>query len=190
MTAAHAILATPVGELRVAATARGVCAVAWTSTAPATPALPATAAVTAGNAGAGAGAALAARAAAQLREYFEGERHAFDLPLDLAGVRPFYRRVLAEVARIPFGAAVSYGEVARRSGRPGAARAVGGAMAANPLPIIVPCHRVVRADGTPGDYSGGPAEGRSGGPDDPRGGTATKLWLLAFEYFGKVVLTV
>lgn len=91
----------------------------------------------------------------QLREYFSRLRREFDLPLDLRGT-DFQRRVWEELRRIPYGQTVSYGELARRVGRPGAARAVGGAVGANPIPIIVPCHRVVGADGSLVGYGGGP----------------------------------
>ena len=95
---------------------------------------------------------LLARAAEQLSEYFAGARRDFDLPLNPAGT-PFQRRVWTEMARIPFGATESYGALARKTGS--VARAVGGACGANPIPIVIPCHRVVGADGTLGGFSGG-----------------------------------
>jgi len=98
-------------------------------------------------------AALAA-AVAQLREYFSRLRREFDLPLDLRGT-PFQQQVWRELRKVPYGQTVSYGELARRVGRPGAARAVGQAVGANPIPIIVPCHRVVGADGSLVGYGGG-----------------------------------
>jgi methylated-DNA-[protein]-cysteine S-methyltransferase len=91
---------------------------------------------------------------AQLEEYFRGERDAFDLPLAPAGTE-FQRRVWDELARIPFGETVDYGSLAVRVGRPGAARAVGRANATNPIPIIVPCHRVIGANGSLTGYAGG-----------------------------------
>jgi methylated-DNA-[protein]-cysteine S-methyltransferase len=97
--------------------------------------------------------ALAA-AAAQLEAYFAGERRAFDLPLDLAGT-PFRRRVWAELQRIPYGETVSYTELAERVGRPDIVRAVGAAVGRTPVPIVVPCHRVVGADGSLTGYGGG-----------------------------------
>jgi methylated-DNA-[protein]-cysteine S-methyltransferase len=90
----------------------------------------------------------------QLREYFAGKRREFDLPT-AADLPPFTARVLAEVARIPFGASRSYGEVARAVGRPRAARAVGQAVGSNPLPLLVPCHRVLAAEGALGGFGGG-----------------------------------
>ncbi len=98
-------------------------------------------------------AALSA-AVAQLREYFSRLRRGFDLPLDLRGT-PFQQQVWAELRKVPYGQTVSYGELARRVGRPGAARAVGQAVGANPIPIIVPCHRVVGADNSLVGYGGG-----------------------------------
>ncbi|MDP2496734.1 MAG: methylated-DNA--[protein]-cysteine S-methyltransferase [Candidatus Palauibacterales bacterium] len=94
-------------------------------------------------------------AARQLAEFLRGERRSFDLVLDLDGTPPFRRRVLEELGRIPYGETVSYGELAERCGRPGAARAVGNAVGRNPAPVVLPCHRVVRSDGSPGEYGGG-----------------------------------
>jgi methylated-DNA-[protein]-cysteine S-methyltransferase len=90
----------------------------------------------------------------QLGEYFDGRLTAFDLPLSLDGT-DFQRSVWDELVRIPFGERISYGELARRVGRPGSARAVGLANGRNPVSIIVPCHRVVGSDGTLTGYGGG-----------------------------------
>ena len=89
----------------------------------------------------------------QLEAYFAGTLRVFDLPLRLEGT-PFRRKVWAQLQQIPYGQVISYGELARRVGQPGASRAVGGANRHNPIPIIVPCHRVVAANGTLGGYSG------------------------------------
>ena len=94
------------------------------------------------------------RARGQLREYFDGKRREFDLPLDLRGT-DFQLAVWRELARIPFGETVSYGEIARRIGRPTASRAVGAANGANPIPIVIPCHRVVGTDGSLTGFGGG-----------------------------------
>lgn len=94
--------------------------------------------------------------ARQLDEYFDGSRTAFDLPFAPVGT-PFQRRVWDELARIPHGTTLTYGELARRAGHPGAARAVGAAVARNPISIVVPCHRVVGADGSLTGYAGGVA---------------------------------
>ena len=94
-------------------------------------------------------------AASQLGEYFEQRRTAFDLPLDLGLTRGFRHEVLLELVRIPYGQTRSYAEVAAAAGRPRAVRAVGSACATNPLPIVVPCHRVRRSTGALGGYLGG-----------------------------------
>jgi methylated-DNA-[protein]-cysteine S-methyltransferase len=95
-----------------------------------------------------------ADAALQLEEYFAGNRTRFDLPLARAGTA-FEEEVWARVEQIPYGTTVSYGELAMRIGRPGAARAVGRANAHNPLPLFVPCHRVIGASGSLTGYGGG-----------------------------------
>ncbi len=91
----------------------------------------------------------------ELDEYFEGRRRAFDLPVDLASAAGFNRRVLGELARVPYGEVVTYGELAARAERPRAARAVGTVMNRNPLPIVLPCHRVIGANGKLVGYGGG-----------------------------------
>lgn len=93
-------------------------------------------------------------ASAQLRAYFAGERTAFDLPLRPGGT-PFERRVWGALREIPYGETTSYGAIADRLGEPGAARAVGRANARNPIPVIVPCHRVIGADGSLTGFGGG-----------------------------------
>lgn len=98
--------------------------------------------------------AVLVRAAAQLDEYFAGERRDFDLPLAPRGT-PFQVAVWRALARIPFGETCSYGELARTVGRPSASRAVGAANGANPIAIILPCHRVIGASGTLTGYGGG-----------------------------------
>jgi len=90
----------------------------------------------------------------QLAEYFAGTRRAFDLPLAPRGT-PFQESVWRALMEIPFGATASYGEIARRVAKPGAARAVGLANNRNPIAIIVPCHRVIGADGSLTGYGGG-----------------------------------
>jgi methylated-DNA-[protein]-cysteine S-methyltransferase len=90
----------------------------------------------------------------QLDEYFVGRRTSFDVPLTMAG-SAFQRRVWSELQRIPFGESISYGELARRIGIPSAARAVGTANRLNPVAVIVPCHRVIGADGSLTGYGGG-----------------------------------
>jgi methylated-DNA-[protein]-cysteine S-methyltransferase len=92
----------------------------------------------------------------ELEEYFAGTRRTFDLPLDRRLASGFRAEVLAHLPEIGYGSTASYADVARLAGNPGAVRAVGTACARNPLPIVLPCHRVVRSDGTPGQYAGGP----------------------------------
>ena len=94
-----------------------------------------------------------------LEEYFRGERLAWpagDIPWDDLGVRPFEREVYEALLTVPPGETVSYGQLAEMAGHPRAARAVGSAMAANPIPVVIPCHRVIRSDGTLGNYGDDP----------------------------------
>ncbi|MEX5297208.1 methylated-DNA--[protein]-cysteine S-methyltransferase [Kocuria sp. CPCC 205292] len=98
-----------------------------------------------------------APAVRQLEEYFAGTRTRFDLPLDRSLSHGFRRLVQEHLPEIGYGSTQSYGAVARSVGRPQAARAVGTACASNPLPVVVPCHRVLRGDGGLGGYIGGPA---------------------------------
>ncbi|MEM7432927.1 MAG: methylated-DNA--[protein]-cysteine S-methyltransferase [Pseudomonadota bacterium] len=93
-------------------------------------------------------------AAKQLTEYFAGERKQFDLPLQLTGTE-FQMQVLDELQRIPYGETTSYGDIANRIGRPKAVRAVGAANGRNPIPIIVPCHRVIGSSGDLTGFGGG-----------------------------------
>jgi methylated-DNA-[protein]-cysteine S-methyltransferase len=102
---------------------------------------------------------------AQLTEYFAGERLTFELSLAAEGTG-FQRKVWTELCAIPYGETISYGELARRIGQPTAARAVGLANGSNPLPIVVPCHRVIGADGSLTGFGGG---------------IERKRWLLAHE---------
>jgi methylated-DNA-[protein]-cysteine S-methyltransferase len=110
--------------------------------------------------------ALATALEAQLREYFEGERREFDIPLDLGNGSEFRRRVWQQVAMIPYGETLSYAEVAANAGNPSAYRAAGSACGANPIVILIPCHRVVGSDKR--------LHGFGGGLD-------TKAWLLRHE---------
>jgi methylated-DNA-[protein]-cysteine S-methyltransferase len=93
----------------------------------------------------------------ELDQYFEGRRQRFEIPLDWrlsnAG---FYRRVLRATAKVPFGEVITYTQAARRAGSPRAVRAAGSALGSNPIPIVVPCHRVIRMGGDIGNYGGGP----------------------------------
>jgi methylated-DNA-[protein]-cysteine S-methyltransferase len=92
----------------------------------------------------------------QLDEYFAGRRRRFELRTDRVLIRGFARAVLAKTARIPYGSYLTYGEVAAEAGNPRAHRAAGTALARNPIPIVIPCHRVLRSGGLIGNYGGGP----------------------------------
>ena len=104
----------------------------------------------------------------QIKGYLLRERKDFQVPVDWRGVSDFQRRVLEATRAIPYGETRSYGEIARRIGNPRAARAVGGAESRNPVPLIIPCHRVIGSDGSMRGY---------GGPE----GVGLKAQLLAFE---------
>lgn len=91
----------------------------------------------------------------EISEFLAGRRRTFDLPIDLADRPAWDRAVLAAVCDVPWGVVASYGQIARAVDRPGAARAVGGAVARSPIGIVVPCHRIVAADGSLGGYGGG-----------------------------------
>lgn len=179
-------LSTPVGVLVLVASDRGLRAVLWPdddparvpsavlSTATATATSDPIAGPTSGPApratpdGAGPGGnadAVLAAAADQLREFFDERRDAFDLPLDPVGT-DFQVSVWRELAAIPTGTTITYGELARRVGRPAAARAVGAAVGRNPLSVVLPCHRVVGSDGRMTGFAGG---------------LAAKRWLLRHE---------
>jgi methylated-DNA-[protein]-cysteine S-methyltransferase len=140
------VVASPVGDLHVAATGRGLCRISYD------------------------GADWEERLARgfgvrvlraplddvrrELDEYFDGRRREFDLRLDLR-VAPFPADVLRELARVPYGRTDTYGKLAARAGRPKAARAVGAIMNRNPIPIVLPCHRIVGASGALTGYAGG-----------------------------------
>jgi methylated-DNA-[protein]-cysteine S-methyltransferase len=109
------------------------------------------------------------RAADQVIAFLEGELRDFDLDLDWQLVGGFHRQVLQATSTIPYGETASYGEVAALAGKPGAARAAGTALSVNPIALIVPCHRIIKADGSTGGYGGGKA------------GTALKQKLLDLE---------
>ncbi len=138
---------TPVGRLRAVTTGRGVRALLW-------PEHPPHLVRFASDPTPVADSPLLVELGAQLASYFAGERRTFDLPLDLTGT-PFQLEVWAALGRIPFGATITYGELAGLLGRPGSARAVGTAVGRNPVSIIVPCHRVVGADGSLTGFAGG-----------------------------------
>jgi methylated-DNA-[protein]-cysteine S-methyltransferase len=146
----------PLGELFLASTETGLCRVAWfTSESAFVMELEEQWQRTAVREPSEGGGVLA-EAACQLARYFARQRQTFMLPLDLSRARPFQREVLLELVKVPYGEVVTYGELAAHCGRPRAARAVGGAMRANPLPIVVPCHRVLPSTGGLGGFGGRP----------------------------------
>jgi len=104
----------------------------------------------------------------QISEYLGGKRRDFDLPIEWSMMTPFQEQVLRATDSIPYGGVSTYSEIAQKVGNPGAARAVGSAEAANPVPIVIPCHRVIGSDGKLHGYGG-------------RGGITTKAWLLKLE---------
>ena len=99
--------------------------------------------------------AKVAGVARELGEYFDGRRRDFETPIDWALVGPYARKVLGATAAIPFGEVSTYREVARKAGNAAASRAAGNALGSNPIPVVVPCHRVLRTNGTLGGYGGG-----------------------------------
>jgi len=151
------VMDSPIGTLHLTASERGLVAVAFAEThtdqhvAPTTPP---------------AARAHLLDAQDQLRAYFAGTRERFDLSLDLSGRRGIALEVTEYLLTMPYGQRASYAQVAAALGRPGAQRAVGSACARNPLLVVVPCHRVIRADGSIGAY---------------RGGRSAKAWLLTHE---------
>jgi methylated-DNA-[protein]-cysteine S-methyltransferase len=151
VTGSCAPLDTPIGRLWVVQSAAGVVAIVRDDLPPA---------------GADVDEDVCAPFLAELAAYFGGERRVLTMPLDLTGVSPFDAEVYAAARSIPYGATASYGELALMAGHPGAARAVGGAMARCPFSPVVPCHRVIHADGSIGGWGSE---------------TWVKRWLLALE---------
>lgn len=152
----RAALETPVGRIVVLADADRVRRLSWSTTEVRDPAP--------------APGSLLERAVQELGDYFAGRRRAFDLALDLDALEPATRQVLLALHDVPYGHAVTYGELAVLSGTGLPPRAIGSVMGANPVPILIGCHRVLAGDGL-GGYSGGP----------PGEGLATKRWLLEHE---------
>jgi methylated-DNA-[protein]-cysteine S-methyltransferase len=167
-TLVYRSICSPLGELFLASTREGLCRVSWYTSQEAFAAEleecfdqepqwdGPEAEVTASRPRMQGPSAILADAARQLAGYFDGQRRQFELPLDLSRQRPFQRRVLTVLLQVPYGETVSYSELAALAGYPGAARAVGGVMRHNPLPIIVPCHRVLLSSGELGGFGGRP----------------------------------
>ncbi|GCE46882.1 methylated-DNA-[protein]-cysteine S-methyltransferase/methylated-DNA-[protein]-cysteine S-methyltransferase [Thermosporothrix hazakensis] len=168
----HASVATPKGECVVMATEHGVC---WTGT-PGTPLEEGLAwcrkRIPQAQIEAGIGVAPLQQAIDELQRYIQGEKVQFSCPLDLYGT-PFQKLVWQELYKIPYGETRSYAMIARAIGRPQACRAVGAANGANPVAVIVPCHRVIGSSGSLVGYGGG---------------LETKVWLLALERAGMTPL--
>ena len=137
----YAQVDTPIGRLTVVAADTGIRRILWDGEAPPEEAIEG-------------GSDTLDAAVEQIREYFAGARTTFDLPLDLGGT-PFQQKVWQELGSIPFGTTISYGEQARRIGRPKAARAVGAANGRNPVPVVLPCHRVIGSGGALTGFGGG-----------------------------------
>jgi O-6-methylguanine DNA methyltransferase len=154
---------TPLGDLRLAASDFGLVAVEWADSQPALDAYLARLKRTIMP-----DARKIKPYARELAEYLEGKRHAFTIPIDWTIFRPFQREALQAVFRIPYGETRTYAEIAEQINRPRAWRAVGRANATNPMPLVIPCHRVIGADGKLHGYGGGE-------------GLPTKEWLLKME---------
>ena len=148
---AYDLVDTPIGTLLVAATDRGLCRIAYD----AEPERELDLLARAFGLRVLRSAVPIDPARRQLDEYFAGKRQRFDLSVDLALQADFNRRILRELARVPYGEVVTYGELAARAARPRAARAVGTVMNRNPLPIVLPCHRVIGSNGKLVGYGGG-----------------------------------
>ncbi len=134
---------TPVGPLSIYKTSKGVCAIKFASRIQPSPHFQLQA-------------KRDLRISRQLRQYFQGERTTLEIPIDLWGVKGFTRKVLETLyCEVHHGERISYGALASKVGQPGAARAVGQAMRKNPIPIVIPCHRVVASNGSLGGYSAG-----------------------------------
>ena len=178
-TALLATIASPLGPVHIATTATGIVGVSWAAPLEALQAdlvrrLGRAAVPRSGVADGDPREALLERAVVAMERWLDGVPEPFDLPLDLTALSAWDRTVLDGVRRIPWGTTESYGGVARRIGRPGAARAVGGSVGRNPVGIIIPCHRVIAGDGRLGGY-GGDAWGSRGSRQ------ALKRSLLALE---------
>jgi methylated-DNA-[protein]-cysteine S-methyltransferase len=155
-------ISTPLGQLFIATNSRGLCAIKFGRL---EPHLKSRSTFRASIDG---GKSLLHQVCTELQEYFLGRRTSFDLPVDLSSLTPFQREVLAMTSRIPLGEVWSYHRVAEEMGRPKASRPVGQALGRNPIPIVIPCHRVVASDGSLGGYCG-------------KTGLELKRWLLRHE---------
>lgn len=135
----NGIIESPIGSLHISISDQGLDGIHFLGETPPPPLPPVSGAI-----------------AEELATYFSGTLRTFTIPVNLANVSGFSRKVLEATAAIPYGETVSYGEIAKRIGMPGATQAVGNALGANPVPIVIPCHRVIRSDGSMGWFTGGP----------------------------------
>lgn len=159
------LLSTPVGTIRIVSDGRSVVRLSWTGPSGAVPSALSASPVHPSTH------PVLGEAVRQLDAYFSGERTTFNVPIDLPGLSPTARRVLTTLRRhVAFGDTVTYGELARMTGTSIPARSVGTIMGINPVPLLIPCHRVVAGSGLGGFSGGAPGEG-----------IATKRWLLEFE---------
>ncbi|MFF5452824.1 methylated-DNA--[protein]-cysteine S-methyltransferase [Streptomyces sp. NPDC012950] len=151
-----AVVESGIGPLFLAATGRGLVRVGFHAEAARREGTPERLAARLGAEPVECASGLLAEPIRRLDRYFAGDPDGLDLPLDWSLTAGFNRQVLRELATgVPYGTVVGYGELARRVGQPGAAQAVGAAMGSNPLPVVVPCHRVVERDGGLGGFGGG-----------------------------------
>ncbi|MFH8725930.1 methylated-DNA--[protein]-cysteine S-methyltransferase [Streptomyces termitum] len=156
VTAEWTVVDSGIGPLFLAATGRGLVQVGFHAEAGRRERMPERLAEQLGARVVERASGLLAEPVRQLEGYFAGRSRGFDLPLDWSLTTGFNRQVLRELAEgVPYGTVVGYGDLARRVGQPGAAQAVGAAMGSNPLPVVVPCHRVVESDGGLGGFGGG-----------------------------------
>ncbi len=167
MTTVGALENTPVGTIRVAASAAGLVVVSMWDDEALFAAEVARLTGRAPNPAAPPG-AIVTQALTELDAYLRGELREFTAPIDWSILKPFQRQALELVCAVPYGRTTTYGAIAGQMGRPGAVRAVGQANANNPIPIIIPCHRILGADGKLHGYGA-------------RGGLETKAWLLRLE---------
>lgn len=150
-TTAQASIATPLGRIRLVVTPAGLARIDLLAGDPGSGPRPRRRGATGSN---GARTVLD-EAVGQVEEYLDGERRRFTVPLDLTSVPPFTRRVLDAAVDIPYGEVRTYAEIAAAADSPRGARAAGNALGSNPIPIVIPCHRVVRTSGALGGYTGG-----------------------------------
>ncbi len=142
----------PLGKLHIAATGKGLCFISWREYAfeDFCEGLSETFNIYMNGAN-----SFTDLAISELKSYFEGKLEQFTVSMDIIDVTPFRKNVLQKLFELPFGEIISYGDLAKEAGCPGGSRAVGSTMRINPIPVMIPCHRVVKSDGSIGSYGGG-----------------------------------